>query len=359
MQNNQRLACVVACFAMILAGSSASAQTARPSTLAIDTTASADSALDENGSYASGVAVDAFVSVGFGRLEAIAWPVVQRLQSGQWNHDIWIAAVRYERAGAIGLRIDAGLIPSPVGLANLTVRRPHLNPTIAPPSSLFVPLPPLEPTVRTPRANLLGGFYPLGAQVTLSSDHWDFRGGVIDTSPLRRRRIFSSTNPPRFANVLVGGGVTPFVGLRVGASVTHGGWERAGESPVVTETHDATVFTLESEFSYAHTKLAGEWVRDSIDTSRGTRVASGWFVQGQQDLAPRWFASGRVERMDAPLVLPSGIIDQRFVGVEEVLGFRLTRELTVRVGHRARRVFGSNIYDNQAAASLVWWRRWF
>ena len=334
------------------------AQTARPSILAIDTTAAADTAVDANGNYGYGTSVDAFVSVGIGRFEAIAWPIVQRLQSGQWNRDIWIAALRYERQGSVGVRVEGGLIPSPIGLANLTVRRPHLNPTIFAPSSLFTQLPPLEPAPRTPRANLLGGVYPFGGQVTVSGAHWDVRGGVIDTSPLRRRRILSRTNPPRFTNVLVGVGVTPFVGFRVGASVTHGGWERAGESPVVTQTHDATVVTVESEFSYAYTKMAGEWVRDSISTSAGTRVASGWFVQGQQTLAPRWFVSGRIERMMSPLVLPAGVRDQNLAGVEEVLGFRVTPEVTLRIGHRARRAFGRPGYDNQAAASIVWWRRW-
>ncbi len=337
----------------------AAAQTARPSTLAIDTTAATDSAVDANGNGAYGMALDAFVSVGIGRFEVIAWPIVQRLQSGQWNRDIWIAALRYERPGPIGVRVDAGLIPAPIGLANLTVRRPHLNPTISSPSSLFSQLPPLEPALRAPRANLLGGLYPLGGQVTVSGAHWDVRAGVIDTSPLRRRRILSRTNPPRFTNVLVGGGVTPFVGFRVGASMTHGGWQRAGESPVVASTHDATVVTIESEFLYAYTKVAGEWVRDSIGTSLGTRVASGWFVQGQQTLAPRWFVSGRVERMSSPFVRAAGVLDQQLAGVEEVVGFRVTPEWTLRLGHRARRVFGRSTYDNQAAASIVWWRRWF
>ena len=36
---------------------------------------------------------------------------------------------------------------------------------------------------------------------------------IIDTSPLRARRIFAQSNPPRFANVVVGGGITPIVEL--------------------------------------------------------------------------------------------------------------------------------------------------
>lgn len=332
------------------------AQQARPSVLAIDTAAALEGIADSDGGTLTGLTFDAMVSIGRPGLEAIVWPVAQRLPSGQWIRDVWIATLRYERPGPVGVRVDGGLIPSPVGLANLTVRRPHLNPTIAQPASLFAALPPLEP--RGPRPNLLGAVYPFGTQVTVSGAQWDARAAFIDTSPLRRRRILSRTNPPRFTNVVVGGGVTPVVGLRVGASVTHGGWLRAGESPTVANDRNATVVTIESEFSFAYTRLAGEWVRDSIDTSAGTQVASGWFVQGQQTLAPRWFVAGRVERIDSPFVLATAVVEQRLSGVEEVLGYRITPELTLRLGHRARSGFGRPGYDHRASVSIVWWRRW-
>ncbi len=332
------------------------AQQARPATVAIDTAAALEQTVDFNGNRLTGLSVDAVVSIGRPGLEAIVWPIAQRLNSGQWNRDLWIAALRYERPGPVGLRVDAGLIPSPVGLANVTIRRPHLNPTIAQPSSLFSALPPLE--LRAPRPNLLGAVYPFGTQVTVSGAAWDARAAVVDTSPLRRRRIFSRVNPPRFTNVVVGGGVTPFVGLRIGASVTHGGWLGAGESPLVLADRNATIVTVETEFSFAYTSLAGEWVRDSIDTTLGTRVASGWFVQGQQTLAPRWFVAGRVERIASPLVLPTLVADQELSGVEEVIGYRVTPEVVLRVGHRARRGFGRPGYDHQGSVQLVWWKRW-
>ena len=351
-----RTLCLV-CAIILATPAFAFAQQARPSRLAIDTVAAIDEAVDENGNYATSVFTDAVVSVGLGHgFEAIFWPIVQRMSANEWRQELWIATLRYERAGPIGVRIDGGLLPSPIGFANLTVRRPHLNPTIAQPSSLFTALPALE--IRGPRTNLLGAIYPFGGQVTLSGARWDARAALIDTSPLRRRRLISDANPPQFANIVGGAGVTPVVGFRVGASVTHGGWQRAGESPAITADRDATVVTVESEFSFAYTKLAGEWVRDAIDTSSGTHVASGWFVQGQQTLAPRWFVAGRVERIASPLVLATGVQRQRLTGSEEILGYRLTPELTLRAGHRARRGFGQPGFDHQVAVSLVWWRRW-
>jgi hypothetical protein len=244
-------------------------------------------------------------------------------------------------------------------LANLTLR-PHLNPTIAQPASLFTRLPSIA-GLRGPGANLIGAVYPYGGQVTVSASHWDARGAVIDTAPMRTRRIFAQANPPNFTNVVLGGGVTPFVGFRVGTSVTHGGWLRAGESPAVTANHNATIVTIESDLSFLYTKLSGEWVRDAVGTDTGNRTATGWFVQGQQTLTPRWFLAGRVERMSSPAVLtPTLIVDEHLNGTQETLGYRLTPEITLRFEHRARQPFLAVPagYDHSAAVSIVWWKRW-
>jgi hypothetical protein len=338
---------------LLVVATPAPAQQAQPSRIAIDTVAAIDEAVDTNGNFATGVTLDAVVSADLGHgFEAFARPFVQRLPNGEWNRQVWVAALRYQRSGRVGLRVEAGLIPSPVGLANMTLR-PQQNPTIAQPSSLFLPLPPLA--APGPRTNVLAVLYPYGASATVSGTHWDARAAVIDTSPLRTRRIFAQANPPQFMNVVIGGGVTPVVGMRIGASVTHGGWQRAGETPLVTADRAATIVTIESEFSVDYTKISGEWVRDTLETATGDVVASGWFVQGQQTLTPRWFAAGRVERIASPLL---GIVDQQFIGVEETVGFRLTREITIRGGHRARRAFGRSAFDNQIAASVVWWKRW-
>jgi hypothetical protein len=345
--------------ALLLAAATASAQQARPSALALDTEAAVDAGVDQNGNDTTNLFFDSVLSARLApHLEAIIRPFSQRLgATGEWNNQVWVAAVRYERPGRIGVRIDGGLIPSPVGYANMLLR-PHLNPTIAQPASLFVPLPAVEP--RTPRATLLGAVYPYGVNGTVSTRWWDARLAVIDTSPLRTRRIFAEANPPRFANVVAGAGVTPVVGLRVGAAITHGGWLQAGESPAVTESHDATVVTVETEYAVAYTKVAGEWTHERLGTSHDDTTASGWFVQGQQTLSPRWFAAARVERISAPtLVAATGTFNHlSFRGMEEVVGFRLSPEITIRAGHRARQAFGSSAYVHTATVSMVWWKRW-
>jgi hypothetical protein len=346
------------CLVALVMAAPTAAQEARTLPIAIDTVAAADRAIDGNGDSTGNLIFDAVVTAGVGpHLEAVVRPFVQRLASGEWNKQVWVAALRYQRTGTVGVRVDGGLIPSPVGYANLLLR-PHLNPTIALPSSLFTPLPPVD--LRAPRANLLGAVYAYGVSSTVSATHWDARAAVIDTSPLRPRRIFASNNPPHFYNTVVGGGMTPFVGFRVGLSYTYGGWLKAGEAPTVTADQDASIVTVESEFSMRYTKLAGEWTRDSMETSSGTHTASGWFVQGQQTLTPRWFAAGRVEHMQAPAIslLPGVFQEQHFNGTEEVVGFRVTPEITIRGGHRARELFGRPGFSHSAEVSVVWWKRW-
>ena len=61
--------------------------------------------------------------------------------------------------------------------------------------------------------------------------------------------------------------------------------------------------------------------------------------------------------MASPIV-PPVLAEQRLTSTEEVVGFRITPELTVRGGHRARRTFGRPGFDHQVEASLVWWKRW-
>lgn len=131
----------------------------------------------------------------------------------------------------------------------------------------------------------------------------------------------------------------------------------AGESPATTHTRDATVATIESELSFRHTSLAGEWVHDSLETSLGNRVARGWYVQGMQTLAPRWFVAARVERLNTTLPLTAAV-QQHFNASEQTVGFRLTPELTLRASHRLIERFGTTGFGHTGAVSIVWYRRW-
>ena len=164
-----------------------------PSPFALDTAASFDQTRTFNGDNSIGRRSSTrSMSVGFGAgFEGMIRPWAQRQASGEWNKQIWIAAVRYQRPGPIGLRVDAGLIPSPIGLSNLMLR-PQLNPTVSLPASLFQPLPPME--VGGPRATLLGAVYAYGANATVSGARL---GCARRASSTRRRCARGGSSPAR------------------------------------------------------------------------------------------------------------------------------------------------------------------
>ena len=87
--------------------------------------------------------------------------------------------LRYERPGAVGLRVDVGQFTSPVGLSILE-NRPDRNPVVSPHSTLYLPIPRYENG--TPTTFLLAASYPLGAKVTVSGARWDARAAVTDSS---------------------------------------------------------------------------------------------------------------------------------------------------------------------------------
>ena len=106
--------------------------------------------------------------------------------------------LRYERPGAVGLRVDAGQFTSPIGLSILE-NRPDRNPVVSQHSTLYLPIPRYE--AGTPTTFLLAASYPLGAKVTVSGARWDARAAVTDSSPIRGRPFFGDNKPPRMANV--------------------------------------------------------------------------------------------------------------------------------------------------------------
>ena len=182
-------------------------------------------------------------------LDVIVRPWIRRLPGGDWSKEMYQLQVRYQPATRVPLRIDAGIISSPLGIIALEMR-PDLNPMIGSPSYYFSPLPSFDG--KFDRVQLLSGGYPLGAMASLSGRRWDARAGVTDGTPARNRKMMSSNRPPAEPQLVMGGGVTPIPGLRLGAGYAHGIYrtptEASASSPVPqTRSASATVFNLEGD----------------------------------------------------------------------------------------------------------------
>ena len=180
---------------------------------------------------------------------------------------------RYVSSTRVPFRFDAGIMPSPVGLFTLELQ-PNVNPLIGAPSYYFAPLPADRRTVHRRPAH--SGGYPIGAMFSVSGSRWDARGGIIDSSPAQPRNVFSGSRPPAEAQLVLGGGVTPIPGMRVGASFTRGRYRPRTTPASIDDPRIATVFNLEGEYAIGHTRLtvSGCGTGSTRHPERPSRAAS-------------------------------------------------------------------------------------
>jgi len=242
---------------LLLVALPCAAQTSR---VALDAVAAADIDRGSQVTRRATMWLDLFGAVRLAEgLDLRVRPVVfRRTFDGEWRTQMYELALRYERPGTIGVRVDAGQFTSPIGLG-LLENRPNRNPVVSQHSTLYLPTPRIE--AGTPTTFLLAAAYPLGAKITVSGAKWDARAAIVDGSPIRVRPFFGDNKPPRMRNLVAGIGVTPYIGLRVGVAAATGSY--AAESEVRDPAggdRRATVFQAEAEWAFRHTRMAGEWL---------------------------------------------------------------------------------------------------
>ena len=343
---------IVASMLLALSGTAAvAAQESHPARLSADTATSVT--MFSSYKHPSGV-FDATVSADIGRgLTAIVRPWFWKRPDGTSTFQFYQLQARYQSRTRVPLRIDAGVITSPLGLSTLQ-QRADLNPTMTPVFYYVIPLPRFD--VSFDGLQMMTAGYPMGAIVTTSGALWDLRGGVVDSTPARPRVELKRNQRPAMPQLVVGGGLTPRAGFRVGAGFARGAYRKA--TATVPDAR-ATVFNLEAEYAFNRTRLSGEWVRDGFETTAGTVSARSFYVQGVQALTPRLFAAARVARTRTPPVFPGPPVRRTWTTAELTAGYRLTRDWTVRGGYYGQQTYTAIDWDHRAGVSLVWARRWF
>jgi hypothetical protein len=295
-------------------------------------------------------------------LDIVARPVISRRPfDGSWQRQIYQLGARYERGtsqdGGLGFRVEAGQLPSPIGLA-LLENRPDINPVISQHSAYYVALPRVDPEI--PRTFLIAAAYPLGSQITVATRGWDARAAVIDSSPVRGRPFFGANKPPRMANVVAGFGVTPRVGLRLGVAVAHGAYAATSEVRDQSRGHrEATMWQVEGDWSFGYTRIAGELVRSSLETARANAGVSGGWIEIMQTLTPRLFVAGRADSQQFEYQRPTAdsLERQRYERVEAIAGVRISPDFTLRGGYMVRRGYVVSHWDDQVLGSVVWQKK--
>ena len=360
MTSGSRFALFVAFVALIpFAASTAAAQggTGRMAIEAVAAVNTASRAMD-----------DPFVFLDFATtvratetIDVIVRPYARRLPGGDWDALFYQAQIRYQPLARV--RLDAGIIASPLGLGTLELRQ-DLNPSVGSPFYYFGSLPPFDPYAD--RVQILAGGYPIGAILSVSGAWWDARGGVTDGTPARYRKIFASNGADPAAQFIAGGGISPIPGLRVGAGLGAGKYRLAddddyyGTSPTPpVQDQNAIVFNLEAEYAVRYTRLSAEWIRDRFNSENSPAIARGFYVQGVQTISPRVFASSRLTRASTPVIAPNGRVRWTRAAMEVTAGFRLTPEFTLKGGYEGSRRFGVTDWTHSAVFSVVVGKRWF
>jgi hypothetical protein len=212
-----------------------------------------------------------------------------------------------------------------------------------------------------PRVQVIAASYPLGGQFTASTAKWDARVALTASPPNRGYVVNRVANPTGRPVLVVGGGVTPRVGLRFGAALAAGVYVKGDELARAGEDRSLRMISVEGEYAFLYTKFSGEVTRDSLETGVGQEAAYAWFVQGVQTLTPRWFVAARQEGANAP-PLRTGIVPGTRTTlqiIEATVGFRLSREFTLRSSAYVRKPFLRRDWDQQIGASVVWAHRWW
>jgi hypothetical protein len=276
----------------------------------------------------------------------------------EWDAQLYQAAARYERPGRVATRVDVGQIVSPIGLGNLDWR-PNLNPTIVPHLTYVVSMPAFDPTV--PRVTPVAQNYPLGTQVTLSTERWDARAALVNVAPTRGWAIGADNNAAQTPVVEGGAGVTPVIGMRLGLALARGKYATHAEAPFAGP--DGQMMTLvggEAEYAFGYTKLTGELTRTAFQTASTSAVAYEYFVQGTHTITPRIFAAARNEGSSAPAAYAGAFKGQRtrMKMIEATVGYRFTPEITLRSSYYARHPYTAPTWDQQIGVSIVIARRW-
>jgi hypothetical protein len=196
------------------------------------------------------------------------------------------------------------------------------------------------------------GTPPIGIQANTSAKHWDARVAFIDRAPAD---FFHTENPPFRPNGVVGGGISPRQGTRIGAAAA---WGRSGDANV---SDPYTLLNVEGEYAFGFTKISGELTRDRFETPTGSREARGATLQVRQTLTPRMFAHSRGTVITSPVtVLATGEVPDRTSWyTDTTLGYLVNAETTVRLAHSAIRKWNAPTVDNQVGVSIVWSKRWW
>ncbi len=222
------------------------------------------------------------------------------------------------------LVIDAGRFPSPLG-AFAPRRLPDVNPLVG--------VPDLYPVD-----------YPWGGQVSGVLGLLDYRLAVVDRPASNKKYVPAGGARARFVSGL---GVSPTVGVRVGASFTAGPYLSREIAPSLAsgaswDQFGQKVLGVDAAFSRGYLEVRGEAALSSYEVPGHPESVDGtaYYVEAKYTWAPRFFTALRIEHNKYAFIRP--IPGPAWMGVattfsdaEFGLGYRLGAHTLLKASVRA------------------------
>ena len=187
--------------------------------------------------------------------------------------------------------------------------------------------------------------YPLGVKVSGETRHFDYRVGMVSLPAVHEYYVPDPT--PRLRPA-IGGGVTPYVGFRLGGSFTVGPYLNTSYTTAqlagASWTHyQQRVVALDLSYSWGYLETHAEAARGSYDVPGRPTGIIGFTYYGETKytFTPRLFFAARAERNKYPFIRAFGtswtarLTD--FVDGEVGGGYRVTENTLVKMSLRGDR----------------------
>jgi hypothetical protein len=164
-------------------------------------------------------------------------------------------------------------------------------------------------STRNPLIGIPDGYslqYPLGVEVSGEMRYVDYRAGLVSL-PAEHLNYVPKTTPR--LRPAIGGGITPFVGARLGASFTMGPY--LNHSLTATQlggekwtSFDQRVIAFDASFSRGYLETHAEYSLGRYEIPNRSRAATGttYYGEAKYTLSPRFFIAARAERNHYPFI---------------------------------------------------------
>jgi hypothetical protein len=166
-------------------------------------------------------------------------------------------------------------------------------------------------STRNPLIGIPDGYlpvYPLGLMVSGERGMLDYRAAAISLPPTHRGYV---PRPDHAARPVIGFGITPMAGLRIGMSATEGPYlngelsasQLNGES---WQSYRQGVLATDIQYGFGHFDLRTEFVTARFDVPRnGSIDGQAGYAEARATLSPRVFVAARGEFNRYPFIRPT------------------------------------------------------